>query len=122
MEISKDKLLEGQKLAKKHGYKQLFVNAKGEFFTEKSFAFMSVGNNADDIAEVPLVGEVESEGKSEGKATNDLAKAADVIAAIDAAETVEAVEDIKKAELEGKNRKSVIEAVEKKLETFKKAE
>jgi hypothetical protein len=121
MEITKDKLQEGRELAKKHGFKKLFLNEKGEFFTDKGLALMSVERNADKVAEVPLAGGGEGEEKGEGKATNDLAKAADVIAAIEAAETHDAVVAILDAESAGKNRKTVIDAGNKRLEAIAEA-
>lgn len=122
MKITKDKLQEGRNLAKKHGFKKLFLNIKGEFFTDKGLALMSVERDADKVAEVPLTAESGSTSSPTGSATTDLDKGVDVIAAVEAAETAEAVEAIKKAETEGKNRPEVIAVAEKKLETFKKAE
>ena len=122
MKISEEKLKEGLKLAKEFGFKELFVNEKGEFFTNKSFASMSVNYDKEKFAEVPLTEDGKPE-NVEGKATNDLGKAADIIAAIEVATEAEVVEAILKAETEGKNRKSVIEAATKKIETLtKKAE
>jgi len=126
MKISEDKLKEGRELAEKHGFKELFVNEKGEFFTNKSFAAMSVNYDKEQFAEVDLseAGSRKTEEKatnaSTGSATNDLGKAVEVIEAIEVATEVEVVEAIMKAETEGKNRKSVIEAAVKKLLTFKK--
>ena len=123
MKISEDKLKEGRELAEKHGFKELFVNEKGEFFTNKSFAAMSVNYDKEQFAEVDLseAGSRKTEEKatnaSTGSATNDLGKA---VEAIEVATEVEVVEAIMKAETEGKNRKSVIEAAVKKLLTFKK--
>lgn len=123
MEITKDKLKEGRELAKKHGFKKLFLNSKGEFFTDNGLALMSVERNADKMAEVPLNGEGDEKSESEVKAaaTNDLAKAADVIAAIEAAENSEAVIKILDAESAGKNRKTVIDAGNKRLEAIAEA-
>lgn len=116
MEISEDKLKEGRKLAKEFGFKELFVNEIGEFFTNKSFAAMSVKYDKEKFAEVPLTdtgdGNSENEG---GKATNDLGKAVEVIAAIEAETTSSGVIAILAAEAKGKNRKSVIDAGNKKL-------
>lgn len=115
MKITDAKQKEAIALAKKHGYKQLFINVDGEFFTNANFAAMSVKNDKEAWAKVDLGVEVKAE-----KATNDLGKAADVIAAIEAATEVAAVEAIAKAEAEGKNRKSVIDAATKKIESFSK--
>lgn len=116
MKISEDKLKEGRELAKKHGFKKLFVNEKGEFFTNPSYASMSVNYDKEKFAEVPLNSD---QSQSTEKGTNDLGKAADVIAALEAATEAEVVEAILKAETEGKNRKSVIEAGVKILAGFK---
>lgn len=121
MKISEEKLKEGRKLAKEFGFKELFVNEIGEFFTNKSFAAMSVGYDKEKFAEVPLAGEDTSTASVTEKATNDLGKAADVIAAIEAAISSDEVIAILKAEAEGKNRKSVIDAGNKKLAAIAKA-
>lgn len=118
MKISEEKLKEGRELAAKHGFKELFVNEKGEFFTNKSFASMSVGYDKEKFAEVPLVSD---QSQLTEKATNDLGKAADVIAAIEVSKSSDEVIAILKAEAEGKNRKSVIEAGKKKLDVIAEA-
>lgn len=115
MEISKDKQKEAIALAKKHGYKQLFINVDGEFFTNANFAAMSVKNDKEAWAKVDLGSEIVAE-----KGTNDLGKVADVILAIVAATKVAAVEAIVKAETEGKNRKTVIDAGTNKIESLSK--
>jgi hypothetical protein len=128
MKISEDKLKEGRKLAKDFGFKELYVNVDGEFFTNKSFAAMSVKYDKEQFAEVDLTGTStggstsspngSATNASTGSATNDLGKAADVIAAIEVAPEAEVVEAILKAESEGKNRKSVIDAAQKKIAAF----
>lgn len=110
MKISEDKQKEGLKLAEKHGFKELFVNVKGEFFSNKSYAAMSVGYDKDKFAEVSLTGTVIEE-----KTTTDLDKAADVIVHIETATEVSVVEAILKAETEGKNRATIVKAAMKKL-------
>lgn len=100
---------EAADIAHKLGLKQIFINEKGEFFSNQSYAAHSVGGDKNKYAEVALGVVVET------TATNDLGKAADVIAAIEATDDTEAVLAILKAEQEGKNRKSVVEAAEKKL-------
>ena len=117
MKISEDKLKEGRKLAKEFGFKELYLNEKGEFFTNKSYASMSVGYDNSKFAEVPLNGEASTETGKE-KATNDLGKAEEVIRAIELAINAEAVVAILKAEAEGKKRPSVIKAGEKKLKSI----
>lgn len=120
MKISEEKLKEGQKLAKEFGFKELFVNETGEFFTNKSFASMSVNYDKEKFAEVPLTS-YQSQSQSTEKGTNDLGKAADVIVAIEAAISSDEVIAILKAEAEGKNRKSVIDAGKKKLDAIANA-
>lgn len=118
MKISEDKLKEGRELAKNRGFKKLFVNEKGEFFTNPSYASMSVNYDKEKFAEVPLNSD---QSQSTEKGTNDLGKAADVIAAIEAAISSDEVIDILKAEAKGKNRKSVIDAGKNKLAAIAKA-
>ena len=128
MKISEDKLKEGRELAAKHKFTKLFVNVFGEFFTNPSYAAMSVKYDKEKFAEVPLTSDQSQSQSTEkatnastGSATNDLGKAADVIAAIEAAIGGEAVVAIMKAEAEGKNRKSVIDAGKKKLDAIAQA-
>ena len=101
-------------LAGKYGYKQLFVNDQDEFFTNKSNAANSVGNDKERYAEVELGLPVVA------KTTTDLDSAADVIAQINACESAADVEAIMTAETEGKNRKSVIASGAKKIQTLEK--
>ena len=121
MKISEDKLKEGRELANKHGFKALFVNEKGEFFTNPSYAAASVGYDKEKFAEVPLKDGMGQGAESVDKHTNDLGKAADVIAAIDVAKSSDEVIAILDAEAAGKNRKSVIEAGNKKLDAIAQA-
>jgi len=100
---------QGEELAEKHGFKRIFVNEKGEFFSNQSYAAHSVGGDMTKYAEIALGTAVEA------TATNDLGKAADVIAAIEASSDVEEVRAILEAEVAGKDRKSVVEAASKKI-------
>ena len=104
----------GVELTGKYGYKQLFVNDNDEFFTNKSYAANSVGNDNERFAEVELGLPVVA------KTTTDLDSAADVIAQINACESAADVEAIMTAETEGKNRKSVIASGTKKIQTLEK--
>jgi hypothetical protein len=113
MKITEAKRKEALELAKKLSCKELFINVDGEFFTNQSHAANSVKNDKEKWAKVDLGIEVEPQ-----KTTNDLGKAADVIAAIEAATEVSVIEAISKAEAEGKNRKSVIDAAAKKIESL----
>ncbi len=116
MKITADIKAKAAELAEKHGFDELFVNAKGEFFTSKSNAANSVDGNKEKYAQVHLG--VAGSGE---RTTTDLDKAADVIAQIEAAEDKEGVEAILEAESEGKNRKTVIEAALKKVKAFEAA-
>lgn len=117
MKVTKEQQAEALKLANERKFKALWINENGEFFTDPSFAAMSVKYDKEKFAKVDLGVKVE---KPESKTTTDLDKATDVIAKIEAAETKEAVEAILKAETEGRNRKSVIDSGNKKLESFPK--
>lgn len=116
MKITDLKLKAARELAEKHGYTELYVNDKGEFFTSQNYAAMSVNNDKAKWAKVELIAVVEKE----QKATTDLQKTAEVLAEIEAATEVAVVEAIAKAEAEGKNRKSVIFSAEKKIESLSK--
>ena len=110
MKITDKKRKEALEIAKMFGCKELFVNVDGEFFTNQNYAANSVKNDKELWAKVDLGVEAEVQ-----KVTNDLGKSADVIAAIEAATSSAEVIAILDAEAEGKNRKSVIEAGNKKL-------
>ncbi len=113
MKISKDKLKEAQDIAKKYGFKQMYVNEGGEFFTSENLASGSVNGNKDKYAEVPLNVATVSEKKTKPGKTDALTLE------IDACTTVEEVEEILNAEQEGENRKEVISACELKIEQLK---
>lgn len=49
---SQELIAQGTELAKKLGKEKLFVNDKGEFFTHHNHAMLSVGHNADRLAEL----------------------------------------------------------------------
>lgn len=115
MDVSKEIQKEAQALAKKYGYKELFVNESGEFFTSANLAAVSVGNDKEKYAEVQLGSTAQS---NQGKVTD----AASLILAIDACATTDEVNALLEEEKSGKNRKTVIDACEKKLELLNKAE
>ena len=116
MKITALQLKQARELAEKHGYTELYINDKGEHFTSANLSALSVGHDKDKWAKIDLIAVVEKEEKS----TTDLQKAAELIAMIEAATEVEAIEAIAKAEAEGKNRVSVIEAAAKKIESLSK--
>ncbi len=115
MKITESQQKQARELAEKHGCKELYLNDKGEFFTSENYAAMSVSNDKEKYLKLSIGIEVNAE-----KSTNDLGKAADVILEIEAATDVEAIEAILIAEAEGKNRKSVIDAGAKKIESLSK--
>jgi hypothetical protein len=115
MKITEAQLKRARELAAKHGCKELFINEKGEFFTSQNYAALSVKNNKEKWTKVELGNDVKVE-----KTTTDLEKAAEVIAKIEASTEVSAIELIVKAESEGRNRKSVIDAGAKKIESLSK--
>ncbi len=115
MKITEAKQKEARELAARHGLKELWINEKGEFFTLKSNASNSVANDKEKYAQVNIGADSKA-----GKTTNDLGKAAEVIAAIEGCIDMTEVEAIRLAEAEGKNRTSVIEAANKKIESLSK--
>jgi hypothetical protein len=113
MKITKDKLKEAQDIAKKYGYKQMFVNNKGELFTSENLASVSVDHDKDKYTEVPLnVATVSTTEKAKVKSDS-------LTLEIDACTSVEDVEEILNAEKEGENRADVIAACELKIEQLK---
>jgi len=114
MKITDLKLKAARELAEKHGYTELYVNDKGEFFTSPNFAALSVKYDKTKWSKVELIAVVEKEQKT----TTDLQKAAELIAIIEAATDVAEIEAIAIAEAEGKNRVSVIEAAARKIESI----
>lgn len=104
---------QANELAEKHGFDELFVNEKGEFFSNKSHAANSVGHDKEKYAKVPIAGATKAE-----KGTTSLETGKELIAEIEKAEDAESVMAILVAEEEGKNRKTVVEAANKKLEAL----
>ena len=51
MKLNKEQKKQAQELCDKHSYKRVFINNKGEFFTEHGLALMSVGNDKQLVAE-----------------------------------------------------------------------
>ncbi len=110
MKISDKIRKQAAELAEKHNLSNLFVNNKGEFFTEVCHAANSVGGDKKKYAQVPLNISVADE-----KATTDLETAKEVIEKIEAANDIQVVKAILTAELEGKKRKSVLQAADQKI-------
>lgn len=116
LQITADQKKQAIEIGRKHKADIVYVNEKGEFFTNESFAKNSVGGNKDLYGKVEVVAEVKEKG------TNDTVTAEELVTAIETAETVDAVNGIIEAEKKGKNRVTVIKAGEKKLETLNKAQ
>ena len=114
MKVTNEQINTGIELAEKYGFKRIWVNLAGEFFSNENNCANSVKGKKSEYAEVNLNGFA---GKKE-KGTNDLEKIKEVLSHIEDAESTEAVGAILEAEKAGKNRKPVIEAAEKKLESF----
>ncbi len=54
MQISEAQQQQAMELAEKYGYKDLWANANGEFFTSANHAALSVGNDGEKWAKVDL--------------------------------------------------------------------
>lgn len=109
-----------QEVAEKNGLNVIFVNDKGEFFSNENFAALSVKSDKSKYAKIEVV--AVGDDSEDGKGTNDLGTVTEVVASIEAAETVDDVEAIVKAEKEGKNRKTVLDAAQKKIDQLTKTE
>lgn len=107
-----------QEVIKNNGLSVVFVNDKGEFFSNENHAALSVGGNKAKYAKI----EVGAISDNSEKGTNDLGTVNDVVAAIESAETVEAIEAILKAEREGKARKTILDAGAKRIELLTKTD
>lgn len=113
MKISDKIRKQAAELAEKHNLSNLFVNNKGEFFTEVCHAANSVGGDKKKYAQVPLNIAVADE-----KSTTDLETAKEVIEKIEASDDIQSVKAILTAELEGKKRKSVLQAADQKIKSL----
>lgn len=120
LKITSETKKRAQEVAEKNGLSVIFVNDKGEFFSNENFAALSVKSDKSKYAKIEVVA-VDSFSE-DGKGTNDLGTVTDVVSAIEAAETVDAVEAIVKAEKEGKNRKTILEAGAKKIALLTKTD
>ncbi|MEL3904450.1 MAG: hypothetical protein P1P63_04995 [Treponemataceae bacterium] len=120
MKITNEIKKRAQEVAEKNGLNVVFVNDKGEFFSNENFAALSVKSDKQKYAKIEVA--AVSDNSDEKKGTNDLDTVAEVVAAIEAATEVEAVEAILKAETEGKNRKTVLEAGAKKIAQLTKTD
>lgn len=119
LKITSETKKRAEEVAKKNGLNVIFVNDKGEFFSNENFASLSVKADKSRYAKIEAV---VIDFLDDEKGTNDLGTVAEVVAAIEVAETVETVEAIIKAETEGKNRKTVLEAGAKKITQLTKTE
>ena len=117
LSITKEQVATAQELGRKHKASAMYVNDKGEHFTDVQHAKASVNGDVEKYAKVDVTAEVK-----ENAGNTKIGKADDLIAAIEAAETAEAVQAIIDAENEGKKRTTVLEAGSKRLETLNTAE
>ena len=115
MTISKEIKDKAQEIGRRIKASKVWVNVTGEEFSEEQYAKASVGGDKEKFAGVEITAEVKE------RATNDLGSVQDVLVAIEAADSGEAVQAIIDAELSGKNRKTVLEAADKKLKTINPA-
>jgi hypothetical protein len=113
LKITTEQKNKGVELGRKLGQSKMWINEKGEYFTNENFASLSVGNDKEKVGVIEVTAEAVKEDK-----TNELGTATEIIAAIEAAADAEAVQAIIDAENEGKKRKTVLDAGAKKLETF----
>ena len=111
MNITDKQKAQAAELFKKHGFNKLFMNERGEFFSIENLAASSVSGDKAKYMQVDPIS-VNSSGKSSEAA-------AALIEQINTADTAEKVQMILDAELKSSKRKSVIDAANKKLETFK---
>lgn len=116
LKITKEQNQKGVEIGRKLGQSKMWINEKGEYFTNESFANLSVNSDKNKIAMIEVSAEVVTE------KTNELGTAAEVIAAIEAATELEAVQAILDAENAGKKRTTVLAAAELKIVTFNAAE
>jgi hypothetical protein len=114
MTITKEIKEKALEIGRKHKLAKVWVNNQGEVFSEEQYAKASVKGDKDKYALVEISAKVKE------ATTNELGSVQEVIGAIELADTKEAVELIVAAEKEGKNRKTVFDAAEKKLATFSK--
>ncbi|MEA4916549.1 hypothetical protein [Proteiniphilum sp.] len=122
LQVTKEQMKRANDVAKANGLETVFMNEKGEFFSNKNFAALSVEGDKNRYVKIDVSPESGDSEKEEGKKTNDLGPAGEVVAAIEAATDVDAVEAILTAEKAGKNRKTVLEAAEKKIKGLTKTE
>ena len=113
MKITKEQKEKGIVIGNKLGQSKLWINEKGEYFTNENFAKNSVGSDKEKFGTIEVTAEVVTEEK-----TTELGTAIELIAAIESATELESVQAILDAEKAGKSRKSVLEAGAKKIETF----
>ena len=113
MKITEKQREVGVAIARKRELSAIYVNEKGEYFTDENSAKNSVAGAADGYARISVQAEVTEKEKP--------LPADELVAKIEAATTVEAVEEILAAERAGKNRKTVVEAAETQVSLLKGA-
>ena len=127
LQVTKEQKQKAIELGRKHNVNSMFVNDKGEFFTNENFAKLSVNGDKEKLATVQVTPEEIKETKEEpkeeakkietsGKPTTETATAAELIAAIENATEITAVQAILDAEKSGKKRATVLAAANTKIE------
>ena len=122
LQVTKDQMKRANDVAKANELATVFMNDKGEFFSNKNFAALSVEGNKDRYVKIDVSPEIGDSGKAKGGSTNDLGTSGEVVSAIEAATELEAVYAILTAEKAGKARKTVLEASEKRIKQLTKTE
>jgi hypothetical protein len=109
MEISEKKKKEALELKAKYGYKDIYINEKGEFFSTENYAKMSVAGDKKKYAKV-----------EEGTVTNKTVQknANELIKEVATIEDLEVLENLIKDE----TRKTVIDAIERRIVELKDKE
>lgn len=103
-----------KEIARKRGVKVVFVNDKGEFFTNKNYALNSVKNDTSKLADVEADTVVAQNDAGEQNQYASL-NANDLIAIIQESTSKDELDKIAAFEKTGKKRKTVQEALDVRL-------
>lgn len=113
MKANKSQIENAATIGKDNDVDIVYVNIKGEFFTNENLASLSVNGVKSKYTKIDISIIAPKE-----TATNDLQTIDEILEQINNA-TLEETEAIYTAELEGKNRDAILDACEKKFETLK---
>lgn len=117
MKATKEQVAKAAEIASKCGANKVFVNKKGEYFTNENYAAMSVGGSKEEYCEIVVTPVAEASEPDLAAAT-----AEQLIAAAKAATESAQVQTILDAEKAGKGRKTVLEACDAKLKELETTE